>query len=349
MAIFHGLAGLYDAWGTYHNQPHSQVLLEFAFVFLPLAIYSCFLAWLFWNWSDRLLSPRPLILLASSSALLGLPLYTLNYSLVTLLFEHRPLNQFFDEWQHTSSYNLWVDLCLILLAFSSQAGFASWRRSDAKANESALAQSANLELRLHLLYGQLKPHFLFNALNSIGALVRQADRRLAGLALQQLHGLLQYVIYSSRHEWLSVADELQFVRDYLDMQSLRFGERMQIRWNIQDCNWREFDCPPLLFQPLVENAIHHGVENHYDACEIHISLQLIAHRVHFSIRNPRISNTKKQSGHGLGIRYTQERLDLIYHHDAALDIVKTKEEFCAGIKFPIHPDHTIHPYRTPER
>lgn len=334
IAVLHAVAANLDEANSLAPQSHWHVVVQYICIFLPLALGNCALAGLLWRNSELLLRPWAILLSTLFLVGLGIPFLMANKIVVTLLFEHRPLNLFIVEWHKLSAFIIWVDVCLILAAYFSQAAFASWRRGIIKELEIQLAQNESLDLRLQLLQGQLKPHFLFNALNSISALVRGQDRVLAGKALKQLNALLRYVIHSGKHEWLSVADEIRFVHDYLDMQILRFGNRVNIVFEIEDLDWKSCPCPPLLFQPLVENAIHHGVENHLEASKISILLVQQDGHVHFRIQNPCFGSPNKSTGHGLGIRSTKERLAILYEGRAQVLITQTSQDFQADLIFP---------------
>jgi two-component system sensor histidine kinase AlgZ len=110
------------------------------------------------------------------------------------------------------------------------------------------------------LRAQFEPHFLFNALNAISALVRDGDRGLALGGIGRLSDLLRYALSASVREDVTVAAELQFVRDYLDLQRLRYGERLQVQIDGEDSLLHEVECPPLLLQPLIENALRHDLD-----------------------------------------------------------------------------------------
>ncbi|MFZ6818984.1 sensor histidine kinase [Undibacterium sp. Ji22W] len=334
IALFHVLAVFLDAEASTLTQSKASILMQYLLIFSPLSLGNCLLALAMWLKPDQMMKPRYMFLSALLIVVLGLPLLTANKVMITLLFADQPLSLFLSELKKSSAFILWIDLFLILFSYFLQAGFAAWQRTVARELELISTQNESMELRLQLLQGQLKPHFLFNALNSISALVRGADRKLAGTALNQLNALLRYVLDSSKHEWLSVADELQFVRDYLNMQLLRFGDRMQIVWHVEDRDWQAVPCPPLLLQPSVENAIHHGVETHHEQCRIEIELSMVDGKTLFRIRNAVFAPAKSGSGHGLGIASTRERLQILYRGQASLVTTQTESEFVAEISIP---------------
>lgn len=333
--------GLIHAMGLSYDDPTEAIdsgyalfFFRVALYFIPYAVLNAGLAVLFWYRAALLLQPKIMVMTAIFFLAIGIPAQSMVETLLPLLLTGQPLKLFWNKWLSYSTFSLWLIACFLMLTYFSQAAFAIWRRNVESELELANSENERIELRLHLLQGQLKPHFLFNALNSISALVRGADRELAARALQQLSGLLSYVAHASKQEWLTVADEIQFVRDYVDMQNLRFGDRMQVDWEIESESWAAIPCAPLLFQPLIENAIHHGVEPHHEKCQVKIGLRLLDDMVHFTVINSVFAAIHTSKGHGLGLSSTQERIALLYLGKAQLAITNTEEKFVAHLTFP---------------
>ncbi|MES2048188.1 MAG: histidine kinase [Pseudomonadota bacterium] len=333
--------GLLQAMAFLVDNPENLVESGYAFVYLrvvmsfvPLAVLNTSLAVLFWYRATLLLRPKIMALSLILFVLIGLLVQSIGETLISLLLDNQPLELFWSTWRSFTAFSLYFYVCFLLLMYFSQVAFAIWRRNVESELELANTENERIELRLHLLQGQLKPHFLFNALNSIGALVRGDDRELAVDALRELNGLLSYVAHASKQEWLSVADEIQFVREYVDMQKLRFGDRMQIEWEIESQSWATIPCAPLLFQPLIENAIHHGVEPHYENCHLKIGLHLLGDMVQFTVDNSVFASIRAKKGHGLGLSSTKERIALLYPGKAQLVIANTVVQFIAHLAFP---------------
>ena len=266
-------------------QRNLQIII---FSYLPLMLASVGLAFAFARKPDWMLSPIGMLLVGLLLLLVLLPLMEACSVIAMLWTKDLPLSGFFVKLQKRGLFIWWIHGCIIALAYVAQAAYASLRRTEAQEQAWQQEQTEKLALRLRLLQGQLKPHFLFNALNSISALVRTADRSLACHALAQLRDLLRYAVHASKQDWLTVADELGFIRDYLDLQMLRYGERLKLEWHIDDLAWERLACAPLLLQPLVENAIHHGVENHHERCCIRIRLTMQHGSVCLVVENPLI-------------------------------------------------------------
>lgn len=133
------------------------------------------------------------------------------------------------------------------------------RRARAAALAAAQAESALARAELAAISGKLNPHFLFNTLNSLIALTRK-DAQAAESALLRFSGMLRYVLDNKRSatDRVALAEEVEFVRDYLALESLRLGARLQIDWQIDPATLDD-EIPPLTLQPLVENCVQHGV------------------------------------------------------------------------------------------
>ncbi len=309
------------------------------FSYLPLILASLALVLAYAHKSDWMLSPIGLLLTAAAMLLLLLPVMEVCSVLAMLWAKNKPYSEFLTVLKNRGVFIWWIHGCFVVLSFVGQAAYASLRRSQAQEQLWQQQQTEKLALRLRLLQGQLKPHFLFNALNSISALARAADRSLASKALAKLRQLLSYAVHASNQDWLTVADEMGFIRDYLDLQMLRYGERLSLEWDCADLAWERLACPPLLLQPLIENAIHHGVENHHARCTIRIALALQQDSVRFTVENPLIetkNRKKSHQGHGIGSSTTIERLRLLYQDEAQLltQIDQARQVVVTVLQFP---------------
>ncbi|MBB5203201.1 hypothetical protein HNQ51_000494 [Inhella inkyongensis] len=198
-------------------------------------------------------------------ALVAIPLYlavaTPTSIFLLLVAKGKPLSGWWPALQQWPAVNLYVDMVTAAGVMSLLLGWSFWRQAQARRQQVLQARAENLRLRLHLLQGQLEPHFMFNTLNSIAALVRGADRAVALAALSRLSELLRYSLRASQRRWVSVADELGFMADYVALQRLRFGDSLQWQQQLQPLDWARWACPPLLLQPLIEAAIRQGLES----------------------------------------------------------------------------------------
>jgi two-component sensor histidine kinase len=188
------------------------------------------------------------------------------------------------------------------------------RERRAVALESSLARA-----RLHTLQAQLQPHFLFNALNSITALVRQ-NPPAAEEMLTSLSDLLRLALSQANQPWSTVREELRFLRLYLDIQQMRFGERLQFR---QEVDAAVLDCavPTLLLQPLVENAIRHGIEPSGRTGTVRVAGRRSGSLMELIVEDDGVGCPALVDGTahpGVGIANVRERLSAMFDSDAML-------------------------------
>jgi hypothetical protein len=157
---------------------------------------------------------------------------------------------------------LWRAIWGVIAYAAITTAFTAWlqaRRARAASLAAAQAESALARAELAVISGKLNPHFLFNTLNSLIALTRK-DAQAAEAALMRFSGMLRYVLDTKRSaaDRVPLADEIEFVRDYLALEGLRLGKRLQVDWQLDPATLGD-EIPPLSLQPLVENAIQHGI------------------------------------------------------------------------------------------
>jgi hypothetical protein len=210
----------------------------------------------------------------------------------------------------------------------------AWQRSQTDMLNLRLALE---EQRMLALRAQFEPHFLFNALNAISALVREGDRTLALGGIGRLSDLLRYALSASVRNTVTVAAELQFVRDYLDLQRLRYGERLQVRIDGDGPLLHDVDCPPLLLQPLIENALRHDLDCHDGQSDIRLSFIPDGDALTIRVTNPAGAHASPNPGAGLGLANTRERLRLM-HPTASLSTGLQAGRFVAEVRLPLERD-----------
>ncbi|OEK07038.1 sensor histidine kinase [Roseivirga misakiensis] len=195
-------------------------------------------------------------------------------------------------------------------------------------NRSLKYEAAMNEMHLNQLKSQLNPHFIFNALNSMRALVDEEPSK-AKTAITQLSNILRNSLITDKKRVVSFGNELNTVRDYLALEGIRFEERLKVRYQI-DPKSDGFEIPPMMVQTLVENAIKHGVSNLIEGGVIEIE-SLVEHSILIlKIRNSgQISLSPKRPGSrkGVGLINTKERLKLIYGEAASFRIYNENDKF----------------------
>lgn len=169
--------------------------------------------------------------------------------------------------------------------------------------------------RLSELQARIRPHFLFNTLNSAIALVRDEPAKAEAL-LEDLSDLFRHALVE-QGEWTTLQEEIALAKRYLDIEQVRFGERMRVQW-VLDPHADAARLPPLLLQPLVENAVKHGVEpNAQGVAKLRIATRQHAGRVTLTITNtlPSTAEPAVARGHGMAQANVRDRLRLLHDVD----------------------------------
>lgn len=185
-------------------------------------------------------------------------------------------------------------------------------------NKSLKAETAAREVELNNLKAQLNPHFIFNALNSIRALVDENPRK-SKESITQLSHILRNSLISDRKKLIPFMEELKTVMDYLALESIRYEERLTTSFDI-DRNSGKFNIPPLMLQTLVENGIKHGISNLKHGGEISITTTTRRKQLHLQIRNTGQLSKEIDVNKGFGLANTKKRLELIFGELAKFEI-----------------------------
>ncbi len=201
-------------------------------------------------------------------------------------------------------------------------------------NKSLKYEAAINEIELNKLKSQLNPHFIFNALNSIRALVDENPIK-AKHAITQLSHIMRNSLTLDKNKIISFDEELRTVKDYLDLEIIRYEERLKTEFDIDSCA-SEFQVPPLMIQTLVENGIKHGISKLKDGGIIKIAAHVNDSSLIIKIRNSgKYFNQGKQVGYG--IANTVQRLKIIYGENANFRIINEDPDFVlTEIKIPKH-------------
>lgn len=194
-------------------------------------------------------------------------------------------------------------------------------------NKSLKYEASMIEIELNNLKNQLNPHFIFNALNSIRALVDENPIK-SKQAINQLSNILRNSLMFEKKGLTKFDDEMKIVRDYLGLESIRFEERLKIEIDVHpDSN--SFLVPPFMIQTIVENGIKHGISKLTQGGIIQLKTLADKNRLKIQIRNSghMINGTKRTKAGGTGIANTKHRLKLLYGEDASFRIVNENNNF----------------------
>jgi signal transduction histidine kinase len=207
------------------------------------------------------------------------------------------------------------------------------------ADASRDAERRALELQVHAreaelraLRSQIDPHFLFNSLHSISALTGsdpQGARRMALL----LGDFLRDSLRVGKRDRIPLTEELRLLRQFLDIEHVRFGDRLRPRWVVAD-DTATCEVPPLLLQPLVENAVRHGIANLIDGGEILIRAERRGGRLYIGVENPCDPDRPKRRGAGVGLDNVRRRLEAAFGAEAAAQSAEREGTFKVDLVMP---------------
>jgi two-component system sensor histidine kinase AlgZ len=171
------------------------------------------------------------------------------------------------------------------------------------------------EARLQALQARIRPHFLFNSINAVLSLIRQEPQR-AERALEDMADLFR-VLMADNRQLAPLQREVELCREYLNLEQLRLGERLQVEWHV-DKMPQDAMVPPLILQPLLENAVYHGIEPRLDPGVVSISIYLARGEVHVVLRNPYEPAGNHHGGNKMALANIRERLALHFDAEASL-------------------------------
>jgi two-component system sensor histidine kinase AlgZ len=215
----------------------------------------------------------------------------------------------------------------LLFALAAQFLLIGYFRLRARALSPAIT-----EARLQALQARIRPHFLFNSITAVLSLMRSEPRR-AEAALEDLADLFRVLMRDNR-ELAPLADEVELCRQYLELEQLRLGERLVIDWNVKSMPGDAL-VPPLVLQPLLENAVYHGIEPLTTQGVLSINIFLSRDEVHAILKNPYVANgARHQVGNRMALDNIRERLALHFDAEASLESRATRDTYEVHIRMP---------------
>jgi two-component system sensor histidine kinase AlgZ len=221
-------------------------------------------------------------------------------------------------------YLLSVALHYVLVSF--EAAREAERR---EAAQSLLAREAELKA----LKAQVQPHFLFNCLNSISALTGSDPARAREMCLQLADFLRQSLAVGEKAS-ISIGEELSLARSYLEVERIRFGKRLAVEEEL-DPSGRDCRVPPLLLQPLVENAVVHGIATLAEGGAVRLEASRSGNRLRIVIENPYDPEAPARPPGGIGLKIVRDRLAALYGSDAMFAARRLEDRHLAIISIPV--------------
>lgn len=205
--------------------------------------------------------------------------------------------------------------------------------SEKSRNESL--QKEQLQTELSFLKSQIQPHFFFNTLNNLYALVIKKSPNAANVVMK-LSEIMQYVLYEVKESKISLMKSINYLYSYLELEKLRYGDRVKSNISI-DGDIDDIEVPPLLFLPFLENCFKHGT-NHQNDIKVNINFAVKDNFLYFTIENNFDKNADKKHKHGIGIENVRRRLQLLYGSSYKL-LTRTKGNvFIVKLKLPLNED-----------
>lgn len=187
------------------------------------------------------------------------------------------------------------------------------------------------EARLMALTARIRPHFLFNSLNAVLGVIR-SDPRRAEQALEELSDLFR-VLMGENKDLVTLKEEFALCRQYLELERLRLGERLRVAWDVEACP-QDAQVPPLMLQPLLENAVYHGVEPSTEPATVTLHATVEGEEIRIMLSNPYHGENAHHAGNRMALDNIRERLMLFYDLEARLETEAEAGSFRVTIRLP---------------
>ena len=191
------------------------------------------------------------------------------------------------------------------------------------------------EARLQALQARIRPHFLFNSINAVLSLIRSQPKR-AESALEDMADLFR-VLMAENRDLVPISQEIGLCRQYLNIESLRLENRLKITWQIDDMP-PDALIPPLILQPLLENAVYHGIEPMPEGGEIVVEIMPKNKELLISISNPYAPENDHHNGNKMALKNIHERLKLHFDLEANLKTEAKNNRYKVSIRLPYETD-----------
>ncbi len=255
--------------------------------------------------------------------------FIVHFSIILLIGKNTIYNDYF--WS-----NIWnkaliglVIYLFMLLFYYLLIYYQNFKENVIRKNQLSLKLQ---EQELANLKAQINPHFLFNSLNSISYLI-YSDAENAHKAIVKLSDYFRYSLSSTKHQFITLEQELENTFRYLEIEKIRFEDKMKIKTQIEkEC--KKIQVPILILQPIIENAIKHGVYESTELVTIYVKATKFDDYIIISIKNNFDIDAKKQKGTGLGLENVKQRLELLYKRNDLLRITKEQDSFTVELFIP---------------
>lgn len=264
----------------------------------------------------------------------GLSTYLI--SLVFLIVGFAVLQLFMKEWIFPEElmrrrWNVYWAVIPVTFVTAISTGYGLILYLLQQEQEKVEEQQEKLKSELSFLRSQISPHFIFNVLNSIVYLIRSKSNQAESVTIK-LSDLMRYMLYSSGQEQVPISQELEYLKNYIDLQRVRFEEDVEIKFELSG-QAEPLLIEPMLLIPFVENAFKHGVGMIVDPI-IDVRIKLEKQTLHFWVKNKKSPDVKeeKDASSGIGLPNVLRRLELLYPGQHEVDIQEGETGFSTYLK-----------------
>jgi LytS/YehU family sensor histidine kinase len=227
----------------------------------------------------------------------------------------------------------WAEFFLVIGGTTiSSIFYYQWKKRDDELNRKTTTDTMVRDAELQKIQMQLQPHFLFNSLNSINAMIMLRPDE-AKQMVQQLSDFLRMTLKRSDEHWITLEEEWNYIKLYLSIEKVRFGYRLEVNHQLSD-ELMDWSMPTLLLQPLVENAIKFGLYGTTDKVTINISGMMENDLLKLTVTNPYEKDMQPPQGSGFGLSGLKRRLYLLFARNDLLQVNTTDTNFSVTIKIP---------------
>lgn len=240
----------------------------------------------------------------------------------------------YSQYFSTAIYSYYLEIIIYWAILGAVYAFEYYRKYREQELQASQLQTQLAQANLQALKMQLHPHFLFNTLNTIVSLVRNKENKAAVNMLVGVSDLLRQVLDNDQRQEVTLKEELDFIELYLEIQQIRFSDRLQVDFKINPKTLNAL-VPNLILQPIVENAIHHGISPKAKGGCLEISAQPKDKMLCLSVFNdgiPLHEALNLTKNHGLGIANTKSRLNQLFGENQSFQIKNTS----AGVEVKIY-------------
>ena len=223
----------------------------------------------------------------------------------------------------------WYNTMPTVVGMYAAVLFAAWGMTEARERQRRTLRASELEAqlqtaRLDALRAQLQPHFLYNTLTGISALAADGQTQRAVAAIDQLSELLHTTFRDDGREQIPVREEVALAEKYLALQQMRFGDRLRYSCDVS-ADAGERSVPVLLLQPIIENAVVHGLDAGQQRLNVHVAARTVREGLELLVENDGPADARSNGGHGIGLSGTRARLTTAYGDRAILTLAPRAE------------------------